>query len=243
MRPQRITVALIVSAASLIGVLLVSQPAEAQKGPRNRGMTQSARMGGGPHGYGNVWGNPAASRPGGHQCFCGGATAQTDTAPQRSIVQYGAGARGHGDHGGGKGGPLRAHGDAAHNTDMKAIQFLMANRAKIHRTVVYRPDGVETLTESDDPKVTAVLVEHVDAMYRRVKEQRPIHARDPLFAELFRNAATLDIKVERTAKGVQVVETSPNAFSAKLIQAHAQVVSLFLANGRTEMRKNHAVPK
>jgi predicted nuclease with RNAse H fold len=49
--------------------------------------------------------------------------------------------------------------------------------------------------------------------------------------------------VERTAKGVKVVETSPNAFSAKLIQAHAQVVSLFLANGPTEMRKNHAVPK
>jgi hypothetical protein len=119
----------------------------------------------------------------------------------------------------------------------------MANRAKIRRNVVNRPDGVETLTESDDPKVTAVLIEHVAAMARRVQEQHPIHARDPLFAELFRNAATLDMKVERTAKGVNVVETSPNAFSVKLIQAHAQVVSLFVANGPPEMRKNHAVPK
>lgn len=243
MRPQRITVALFVSAASLIGVLLLSHPAEAQKGPRRGGMTQGARMGGGPHGHGNVSGNPAASRPSGHPAPGGGATDQSNTAPRQSAAQQGAGSKGHGKQGRGKGGPQGAHGDAAHNTDMKAIQFLMANSAKIHRTVINRPDGVETLTESDDPKVTAVLVEHVEAMARRVKEQRPIHARDPLFAELFRNAATLNMQVERTAKGVKVVETSPNAFSAKLIQAHAQVVSLFLANGPTEMRKNHAVPK
>ena len=153
MRPQRITFALIVSAASLIGVLLVSHPAAAQKGPRRGGMS--------------------------------------NTAPRQSAAQHGAGSKGHGKQSGGKGGPQGAQGDAAHNTDMKAIQFLMANRAKIQRTVVNRPDGVETLTESDDPKVTAVLVEHVAAVARRVQEQRPIHARDPLFAELFRNAATL----------------------------------------------------
>jgi len=126
---------------------------------------------------------------------------------------------------------------------MKAIQFLLINRAKIRRTVVNRPDGVETLTESDDPNVTAVLVWHVESMGLRVKEQRPIHVRDPLFAEMFRNAATLNMKVERTAQGVKVVETSTNAYSVKLIQAHAQVVSLFLENGPIEVRKNHAVPK
>ena len=243
MRPQRITFALIVSAASLIGVLLVSHPAAAQKGPRRGGMSQGTRIGGGPHGHGNASGNSAAARPSGHQGSGGGATAQSNTAPRQSAAQHGAGSKGHGKQSGGKGGPQGAQGDAAHNTDMKAIQFLMANRAKIQRTVVNRPDGVETLTESDDPKVTAVLVEHVAAVARRVQEQRPIHARDPLFAELFRNAATLNMQVERTAKGVKVVETSPNAFSAKLIQAHAQVVSLFVANGPPEMRKNHAVPK
>lgn len=89
---------------------------------------------------------------------------------------------------------------------MKAIQFLMANRATIRRNVVNRPDGVETLTESDDPKVTAVLVEHVDAMARRVQEQRPIHVRDPLFAELFRNAATLDMRSELGTKQPSLVE-------------------------------------
>lgn len=242
MRPQRITVVLFVSAVSLIGVLLVSHPAEAQKGPRRGGMMQGARMGGGPHGHGNASGNPAAAGSGAAQ-GSGGTAAKANTAPQHSAVQHRAGGQGHGKQGRGKGGPQGTHGDAAHNTDMKAIQFLMSNRSKIHRTVVNRPDGVETLTESDDPKVTAVLIEHVEAMARRVKEQRPIHARDPLFAELFRNAATLDMKVERTPKGVKVVETSPNAFSAKLIQAHAQVVSLFVANGPEEVRKNHAVPK
>ncbi len=133
--------------------------------------------------------------------------------------------------------------DPTHAIDMKAIQFLMMNRAQIRRTVVNRPDGVETVTESDNPMVTAVLVQHVEAMANRVKDQRPIHLRDPLFAELFRNAPTLSMKFERTAKGVKVVETSANPYSAKLIQAHAQVVSLFLANGPIEMRKNHALPQ
>ena len=126
---------------------------------------------------------------------------------------------------------------------MKGIQFLLANRSKIQRTVKNLPDGVETVTESDDPEVTKVLVEHVNAMYKRVEENRPIHARDPLFAELFRNASTLVMKVEKTDKGVKVIETSKNPFSAKLIQAHAKVVSLFLKNGHSEVRKNHSIPE
>lgn len=238
---QRITVTLSLSAVSIICVLLTSYPAEAQRGLRKGGTMQGPGMSDGLQRHGNASGNPAAFRPGNRQGAGGGAPMSTGS--QQAAAQYGTGVHSHGKQGAAKGGPRGAQGDAAHIMDMKAIQFLMANRAKIHRTVVNRPDGVETLTESDDPNVTAVLVSHVEAMYSRVKQQRPIHARDPLFAELFRNAATLDMKVQRTAKGVRVVETSPNAFSAKLIQAHAQVVSLFVENGPIEMRKNHAVPK
>ncbi|GEM_PF-1388493 len=234
MTPSSSRVSLILLSASIIGVLLTSSLVEAQRGsPRRGGSTQGPLFGRGPSS-----GNPSAPGHG------GGALGPGNPSPQPLAVRPSAGSPGHGNAGAGKGGPKGGgNADAAHAADMKAIQFLMANRAKIRRTVVNRPGGVETLTESDDPNVTAVLVWHVESMGLRVKEQRPIHVRDPLFAELFRNAATLDMNVERTAKGVKVVETSPNAFSAKLIQAHAQVVSLFVANGPPEMRKNHAVPK
>lgn len=221
---------LVALAVSIVGVLLTSSVVEAQRGgPRRGGATQGPQHGGGP-----VPGNPSSP---GHN---GGAAAPGNPGLQPPAT----GNPGHGQTGAGRGGPAgNGNADAAHAADMKAIQFLLVNRAKIRRTVVNRPDGVETLTESDDPNVTAVLVWHVESMALRVKEQRPIHARDPLFAELFRNAATLNMHVERTAQGVKVVETSPNAYSARLIQAHAQVVSLFLKNGPIEVRKNHAVPK
>jgi hypothetical protein len=126
-----------------------------------------------------------------------------------------------------------------HCEDMPAIHFLFAHRAEISRTVTEIPGGVRTLTETDNPAVAAQLREHVEAMYARLKEGRSIHARDPLFAALFRNADRIDVRVEKTAKGVRVSETSADAEVTKLIRKHAEVVNLFLANGMPEMMKNH----
>jgi hypothetical protein len=42
---------------------------------------------------------------------------------------------------------------------------------------------------------------------------------------------------------VKVVETSDDPYTVKLIQAHAQVVSLFVEKGFPEAAKNHEVPK
>jgi hypothetical protein len=67
--------------------------------------------------------------------------------------------------------------------------------------------------------------------------------RDPLFAAIFRNAGEISMKVERTEKGVRVIETSTDSYVAKLIQAHAEVVNLFVANGHAEVQKNHPVPR
>jgi hypothetical protein len=104
-------------------------------------------------------------------------------------------------------------------------------------------EGVETLTESDDPKVAAVIRDHVESMYKRVEDGNPIHMRDPLFAAIFGHAGKISMKVEPTKKGVRVIETSADPYVAKLIQAHAEVVNLFIANGHAEVRKNHAVPE
>ena len=126
--------------------------------------------------------------------------------------------------------------------DMPVFHQLFAHRSEIVRHVSVRPDGVETLTESTNPEVTRILQTHVDSMVARVKEARPIHLRDPLFREIFRNADKIQVAVERTEKGVRVVETSADPYVARLIQAHAEVVDAFIANGHAEMMKNHPVP-
>jgi len=133
-------------------------------------------------------------------------------------------------------------GDAAHAADMQLFHQLFEHRTEINRQVVAREDGIETVTESMNPEVARLLQTHVAAMLARVKEGRPIHQRDPLFTELFKNADWIEARHELTAGGVRVVETSKDAYVVKLLQAHAEVVSAFLANGLSEMMKNHPVP-
>ena len=65
---------------------------------------------------------------------------------------------------------------------------------------------------------------------------------DPLFVELFKNANQIAAKYEPTAGGVRVIETSKDAYVVKLLQAHAEVIGAFLANGMSEMMKGHPVP-
>ncbi len=132
--------------------------------------------------------------------------------------------------------------ESAQPADMRLFHALFDYRKEIVRTVTLRPDGVETLTESANPTVTALLRAHVESMIARVKEERPIHQRDPLFREIFRNANKISAQYEPTPTGIRVVETSSDAYVVKLIQVHAEVVTAFIANGRVEMMKNHAVP-
>lgn len=147
-------------------------------------------------------------------------------------------------HRGDHGGPGHGHGghDPAHGADMQAIHFLLQHRAAIRRTVKDIAGGVETVTESDSPEVAAKLGTHVQAMVERMKEGRPIHARDPLFAALFRKADKVTIKVESTPKGVKVIETSQDPRVTALIRSHARVVTAFIENGHAEMMRNHPVP-
>jgi hypothetical protein len=134
-------------------------------------------------------------------------------------------------------------GDPSHMADMAMIHFLLDNGKDVTRTVTVLENGIATVTESDRPEVAATIQKHVAAMYARVKDVKPIHQRDPLFRELFANAAKIVMTHENTPKGVKVTETSVDPYVASLIKAHAEVVTSFIANGRKEAMTNHAVPK
>jgi hypothetical protein len=139
-------------------------------------------------------------------------------------------------------GPGMMKGDPDHMADMRLFHDLLANRDKVNRTVTLRPDGIETITESDDPEMATKIRVHVAAMYKRVTNAKPIHMRDPLFRAIFENAAAIEMSHEFTPRGIKVVETSKDPYVAKLIQAHAEVVNLFIKNGMSEMMKDHPVP-
>ncbi|HMV51727.1 MAG TPA: hypothetical protein PLD20_35095 [Blastocatellia bacterium] len=126
--------------------------------------------------------------------------------------------------------------------DMKTIHTLFDEHKNITRTVKNISNGVETLTESDDPKVKALIVEHSWAMKARLEKKQPIRQWDPLFAELFKYADKIKMEIASTAKGVKVTETSDDTYVVKLIQAHAAGVSEFVAEGMSSMHKEHPLP-
>jgi hypothetical protein len=122
------------------------------------------------------------------------------------------------------------------------FHYLLDHRDAITRTITPLENGVATVTETDDSAIRLVLREHVASMHGRVEEGRGIHLRDPLFAEIFRNADRIEMRVEETERGVRVTETSADPHVAQLIRAHAEAVNGFLANGYAEVRRDHAVP-
>ncbi|MFO0803395.1 MAG: hypothetical protein U0791_09780 [Gemmataceae bacterium] len=133
--------------------------------------------------------------------------------------------------------------DPAFVADRDVFHFLLEHRKDVKRTVKNVENGVETLTESSDADVAKKIREHVAAMHKRVKDGKGIHYRDPLFAEIFKHSDKITMQVEKTDKGVKVLETSDDPYVAKLIQAHSAVVTKFIENGHDEVHKNHALPE
>ncbi len=126
--------------------------------------------------------------------------------------------------------------------DQDVFHFLLEHHAEIRRSVKRLDNGVETLTESDNKAVATKIQEHVASMHQRIKDGRGLRFWDELFVAIFQKHASIKMTVEKTEKGVKVVETSDDKAVVLLIQAHAEVVSQFVANGFDEAHKNHPVP-
>lgn len=132
--------------------------------------------------------------------------------------------------------------DARTRADQAVFHYLLEHHQEIRRSVTKTANGVETLTESDNPEVAAKIQEHVAAMKVRVEEGRGLRFWDELFAAIFRNYKKIEMTVEKTENGVRVTETSTDPYAVLLIQAHAEVVSGFVARGFAESSQNHPAP-
>jgi len=118
------------------------------------------------------------------------------------------------------------HGSAtvSEHNDLRELFF---NHDRIKRTVTILPDGIRTVTESDDPEVAATIKKHVTEMGKRVEEGRdpglPIET--PALHAIFRDKDKIKSTYEVTQKGIIVVQTSTDASAVKALQDHAAEVS------------------
>lgn len=124
-------------------------------------------------------------------------------------------------------GMMGMHGGSATAGEHGDIRELFFNHDRIKRTVTNRPDGIRTVTESDDPQVAETIKKHVAEMGKRVEEGRdpglPIES--PALKAIFRDKDKINSTYEVTEKGMIVVQTSTDAGAVKALQQHAAEVS------------------
>lgn len=126
--------------------------------------------------------------------------------------------------------------------DRDVFQTLLGNHELIRREFREVDGGIESVTESDNAEVAALIQDHVAAMKVRIENGYRIRMWDPMFREIFNNADKIRMEVSNTTKGVKVREVSDDPYVARLIQAHAKVVSGFVERGGAESQLAHEPP-
>ena len=136
-------------------------------------------------------------------------------------------------------GPAMLGHDAETIAQLRAVHELFLNHDRITRTVTNLPDGIRTVTESDDPRIAQLLKDHVVTMRQRVDtgndpglpiESEALHL-------IFQNYGKIETKVETTEKGMVVVQTSTDAETVAALQQHASEVTDFVKDGMVAMHR------
>ncbi|HTO66881.1 MAG TPA: hypothetical protein VMM15_37165 [Bradyrhizobium sp.] len=129
-------------------------------------------------------------------------------------------------------------GDASFADDMRLVHAMLFDHDKIRRTVVNLPDGIRTVTESDDPAVARAIKAHVASMEKRLKDGKIFNLFSPTLPVLFENRHKIKTALETTERGATVTQTSGDAKVVAALQAHAVEVSELARDGMAAMRRN-----
>jgi hypothetical protein len=124
-------------------------------------------------------------------------------------------------------GRMMGGGDSTSAAVMQVVHQLLVNHEKLRRTVVNLPNGVRTLTESDDPAMAEQLKRHVAMTGTFVEAGRDpnLPMSTPALHGVLQNGRKISRSVEVTAKGVLVVETSGDSATVALLQRHAAEIT------------------
>lgn len=127
------------------------------------------------------------------------------------------------------------HGDSTTAAVMQVVHQLLVNHDKLRRTVVNLPNGVRTVTESDDPAMVAQIRQHVAMTGPFVASGRDpnLPMSTAALRGVPRNGTKVVRQVETTAKGVVVVETSDDPTTVALLQQHAAEITDQVKRGMT----------
>lgn len=121
--------------------------------------------------------------------------------------------------------------DAGSAGDMAVVMNLVHENAKIRRDVTRLPDGIRTVTESDDPKIAQDIKAHVASMSGRLDSGKEFNIFSTTLPVIFDNAKNIQSTVEYTAKGAVVTRRSKDPKVVAALQAHADEVTALVREG------------
>ena len=129
-------------------------------------------------------------------------------------------------------------GDAAFGADMQLVRDLVHSNERIDRTVTNLPNGIKTVTESDDPRVAQTIKAHVASMMQRLSEGKQFNLFSKTIPVLFDNKDKIKTTTETTEKGAIVTQTSTDAKVIMALQEHATEVDELVRDGMVAMMRN-----
>jgi hypothetical protein len=125
------------------------------------------------------------------------------------------------------------HGTDTTDDEVNDLKALFVNHRLLARRVEALPNGIRTITETDDESLRAALVNHVSMMLTRIEDGRNPHVmiQSPTLDRLFAVNDKISTEIEMTDRGIAVVQTSNDKAVVAALQTHAAEVSDMAARG------------
>jgi hypothetical protein len=128
--------------------------------------------------------------------------------------------------------------DSATAAQMRVIHELVMNNDRITRTVTNLPNGIRTVTESDDPRLAALIKDHVATMDQRVRagDDPLLPMESPALHSIFAMRDRIVTTIDTTTRGIVIVQTSSDSAAVAALQQHAADVTDLVNRGMAAMR-------
>lgn len=113
------------------------------------------------------------------------------------------------------------------------LAVMFRNFTEITRTVKNLPNGIRTVTYSQDPDLMSVIASHVTGMIQRVEDGRDpkVMIQSPTLNILFERRERIRTDIEMTDEGLVVIQTSDDPEVVEALQTHAGEVSDMVDRG------------
>ena len=117
--------------------------------------------------------------------------------------------------------------------EVAELRALFENHSALTRTVENLPNGIRTVTETDDPDLRDALSSHIMSMVLRVDEKRDpeIPIQSLTLDVLFETSELITTELDHTPTGIALVQTSDDPEVVAALQTHAAEVSDLAARG------------